>query len=89
MKIKIIYRKLGKEKAHGIAYSDGVIELDSRLKGRKRLEITIHEILHLLNPEDEEEEIIRKSVTLTKLLWSDGFRRIEKSTIEPYQDGTK
>ena len=34
-KIKIIYRKLGKEQAYGIASSDGIIEIDSRLKSKK------------------------------------------------------
>jgi len=35
MKIKIIHRKLGREQAHGIAESDGVVYIDSRLKGKK------------------------------------------------------
>ena len=39
LKIKIIYRKLGREQAHGLASSDGVIEIDERLKGKKHLEI--------------------------------------------------
>ena len=42
MKIKIIYRKLGKEQAYGISSSDGVIEIDERLKGKKMMEILIH-----------------------------------------------
>jgi hypothetical protein len=87
--IKIIYRKLGKEQAYGIASSDGIIELDSRLKSKKHLEVLIHEVMHLLQPEDEEEEIIRKSVTLTKILWKENYRRIDQSDHEPLQDGTK
>jgi len=89
MQIKIIYRKLGKEQAYGIASSDGIIELDSRLKSKKHLEVLIHEVMHLLQPEDEEEEIIRKSVTLTKILWKENYRRIDQSDHEPLQDGTK
>jgi len=88
-RIKIIYRKLGKEQAYGISSSDGIIELDSRLKSKKHLEVLIHEVMHLLQPEDEEEEIIRKSVTLTKILWKENYRRIDQSDHEPLQDGTK
>ena len=88
MRIKIIYRKLGKEQAYGISSSDGVIEIDERLKGKKMMEILIHEILHLLNPKDDEKTIIRKSVTLTKILWNEGYRRIDDTNDEPLQDGS-
>ena len=89
-RIKIIYRKLGKEQAYGIASSDGIIEIDSRLKSRKHLEVLLHELLHILQPKDSEEMIIKKSVTLTKILWQEGYRRIDQSTDhEPFQDGTK
>ena len=60
-RIKIIYRKLGKEQAYGIASSDGIIEIDSRLKSRKHLEVLLHELLHILQPKDSEEMIIKKS----------------------------
>ena len=88
MRIKIIYRKLGKEQAYGISSSDGVIEIDERLKGKKMMEILIHEILHLLNPKDDEKTIIRKSVTLTKVLWSEGYRKIDDTIGLPLQDGS-
>lgn len=87
-KIKIIYKKLGKEKAHGISYSDGEIFIDSRLKGKKKLEILIHEVLHLLNPMDSEETIVKKSVTLCKILWKEGYREIDNSEDVPLQDGS-
>jgi len=88
VRIKIIYRKLGKEQAYGISSSDGVIEIDERLKGKKHCEILIHEILHLLNPKDDEKTIIRKSVTLTKVLWSEGYRKIDDTIDLPLQDGS-
>jgi hypothetical protein len=88
-RIKIVYRKLGKEQAYGIASSDGVIEIDERLRSKKHLEVLIHEILHILNPKDSENTIIKKSVTLTKILWKEGYRRIDQSDHEPLQDGTK
>ena len=88
MRIKLIYKKLGREKAHGIAESDGVVYLDPRLKGKKALEIVLHECLHILNPLDDEKTIIRKSVTLTKILWKEGYRRADHDESEPLQDGS-
>ena len=88
MRIKIIYKKLGREQAHGIAESDGNIYLDPRLKGKKHLEILIHEVLHILNPNDSELAIIKKSITLTKVLWKEGYRRVDDTNDEPLQDGT-
>lgn len=89
MKIKVIHKKLGREQAHGIAESDGTIYIDPRLKGRKALEIYIHECHHLLNPEHSEEETIRQSVILTKMLWSLGYRMVDNSKHLPLQDGSK
>ena len=88
MRIKIIYRKLGKEQAYGISSSDGIIEIDERLRGKKAMEILIHELLHLTNPKDDEKTIIRKSVTLTKVLWKEGYRKIDDTIDLPLQDGS-
>jgi hypothetical protein len=88
VKIKIIYRKLGKEQAYGICSSDGIIEIDERLKGRKMLEVLLHELMHYINPMDDEKTIIRKSVTLTKILWNEGYRRVDDTNDEPLQDGS-
>ena len=88
MRIKIIYKKLGREQAHGIAESDGNIYLDPRLKGKKHCEILIHECLHLLYPADSELAIIKKSITLTKVLWKEGYRRVDDTNDEPLQDGS-
>ena len=52
------------------------------------MEILIHEILHLLNPKDDEKTIIRKSVTLTKILWAENYRRMDNTNDEPLQDGS-
>jgi hypothetical protein len=87
-RIRIIYKKLGKEKAHGISFSDGEIYIDSRLKGKKKLEIIIHEVMHLLNPTDSEEAIVKKSVTLCKILWKEGYRQMDNAEDVPLQDGS-
>ena len=89
MKIVIKYKKLGKEKVHGLAYEDGEVVIDSRLKGRKHLEILIHEVSHLLWAEADEATIVEKSITLTRILWKEGYRRVDNSKHLPLQDGSK
>jgi hypothetical protein len=89
MKIKVIHKKLGREQAYGMADSDGTIYIDPRMQGRKKLELYIHETLHCLYPEAEEEEIVLKSVVLTKLLWKMGYRQVDNSKHLPLQDGSK
>ena len=86
--IKVKYKKLGKEKVWGLADSQGIIYLDSRLKGKKHLEILIHETLHLLYPEDSEDEIVEKSIVLTNVIWKQRYRRLEEEKKMRLQDGT-
>lgn len=87
-RIKIKYCKLGKQKVWGFAHSDGLIEIDERLKGKKKLEIIIHEVMHLLNPTDEEDEVVRKSVLLTNTLWHERYRVVDNTEDIPMQDGS-
>jgi len=87
---KVKYRKLGKEKVYGWAHHEGnIVEMDSRLTGKKHMEILIHESMHLLFPELEEEEIEEKSIILTNTLWRQKYRRIDDSNNIPLQDGSK
>ena len=73
-------RKLGREKAWGLAHTaEGIIEIESSLKSRRRLNILIHEALHILNPEWSESKVIKQAGRLTKLIWTQNYRRIEKS----------
>jgi hypothetical protein len=89
MKIKIIYKKLGRERLWGEAnLNDNSIVLDSRLKGRKALEILIHECSHCILPSLNEDEIVRISTILTKVLWSENYRRIDNDDNIPLQDGS-
>jgi hypothetical protein len=83
--IKFIRRKLGKEQAWG-QQTGGRLEIDERLRGRKELEICIHESLHYLCEYMSEEEVIRVSAMLTRALWSDKWRRIDDSEHLPLQD---
>lgn len=84
------YKKLGRRKALGIVeHGDDIIYIDPRLKGRKQMEILIHEAMHILWPHivknDEEEEVIMISVELTKMLWSEGFRRVDTDESTDFQ----
>ena len=85
-KIKVVYRKLGRERAYGQA--DDFIELDPRLKGKKHCEILVHEAIHVLFPHLSEKEVIEKSILLTNTLWHEKYRRIEEGTSHALQDGT-
>jgi hypothetical protein len=87
-KIKVVYAKLGRDRAWGY-YNDGTVYIDERLKGKKHLEICLHECLHHLFPDASEEEVIRKSVLLTNTLWKEGYRRIDNDNSEELQDGKK
>lgn len=88
--IKVKYSKLGRDRVWGWAHQDdNTVELDVRLKGKKHLEILTHELIHLLIPKASEDETIRISVGLTKILWSEGYRRIDNSDDELLQDGKK
>jgi hypothetical protein len=85
--IKVKYSKLGRNKVWGYAHSeDNSIEIDIRAKGKKHCEILVHEAIHLLFPELEEEEVVKKSKLLTNLLWKEQYRRIDNDTTQPLQD---
>lgn len=87
--IKVVYEKLGKEKVWGYTTEDNTIHVDERCKGKKHCEIIIHETLHCLFPNLEENEIENKAIILTNLLWKEQYRRIDNSNNEPLQDGKK
>jgi hypothetical protein len=87
-KIKVVHQKLGRERAYGIA-EDDTVYIDQRLTGKKHLEILVHESLHVLWPEADEDEIVKKSVLLTNTLWNEHYRRVDNSNHTPLQDGKK
>ena len=74
---QIIHRKLGKEKAHGLAYcEEGIIHIDSTIKGLRHLDVLIHEITHIQNPKWSELKVEGHATEMAKLLWDLGYRRI-------------
>lgn len=70
--IRVVYTKI----ITNWGYSTGKfkIEIDKTLKGRKLLEILLHECVHELWPEATEEEVEYKSAVLARTLWAQGFR---------------
>jgi len=83
-RIPIVYKKL---KTKWGWCKDKHLELDIRLKGKKHLEILIHECLHHVFYEKSEEEIEKKAIILTNTLWHEGYRRPDNDTSQPLQDG--
>ena len=75
--LKIRDRKLGKEKAHGLAHAPDQIEIDPSQNSRERLDTVCHEALHLLLPNESEVRIIALANRMSDLLWRDRWRRIE------------
>ncbi|HVX48810.1 MAG TPA: hypothetical protein VHB48_01585 [Chitinophagaceae bacterium] len=77
--MKIIYRRLGREKAWGQAHcGENTIEIDPTLRGRHKLEIIIHEAMHIQNPAWEEEQVIQKSRQMANILWKERYRQIQQ-----------
>lgn len=71
-------RKLGREKAAGLCWEDGTLEIESRLVSWDRLEIILHEALHHLCPEKPESWVARNAKRMRRLMWNDRWRRIER-----------
>jgi hypothetical protein len=78
-KIHIRERRLGKERALGLAHHPDMIEIDPVKQGssRERLDTVIHEGIHLLLPDAGEMMVRAYANRLSDLLWRDNWRRIE------------
>jgi len=78
-KTKVVHRKLGREKADGLAYKGfAEIHIDERLSGKNYLLTAIHELLHIHRPELTEEEVVELSESLCDDLWELKIRRIDQ-----------
>lgn len=80
---RIRYRKLGRERAHGLwVRGNGRDEvwLDSRLKGRHKLTVAIHELLHSIEPDWSESRVQAASQMISHKLWEMGFRWVDNRT---------
>jgi len=86
-RIKFKRAKLGREGVWGDT-AQYPLRIDERCRGKKELEIYVHESLHYLFPKLAEEQIERKAILLTNTLWHEGFRKIDNDNNTPLQDGT-
>lgn len=78
-KIKVIDKKLGRQKAVGQAYTDArVIEVDPRQRSKSYLDTLIHEMLHVYNPEWSESKVTKTANEMTDIIWSKNYRRIKR-----------
>ena len=83
--INVIFKKL--KGVHGYAYlGKNKIEINSRIKGKKLLEIMIHEILHLSLPTLNERDIEIISIDITHTLWEQSFRQVDNTNSIAMQD---
>lgn len=79
--MKVVKRKLGKEKVWGLADTDNnTIEIDVRLNGKRLLLYYIHEALHILEPTWSETKIKKQASRLTAVLWKEKYRRVDVHT---------
>ena len=75
--VKVIWRKLGKERAWGQAtIGEGLIEIDPRLGAKRQLEVLCHEQVHLTFPEMPEAQVDRAGKDLARMLWAQDYRRV-------------
>lgn len=76
-KVKVVWRKLGRERAWGQAFlGEGTIEIDPRLGARRQLEVLCHEQVHLTFTDMSEAEVDRAGKDLAALLWAQDYRRV-------------
>jgi len=77
--IKIIERKLGRDKVLGWAYYDQpLIEIDSRLRDMLQQEVLLHELLHIALPDLTEEAVDRTAKFMANHTWRFGLRRVQQ-----------
>ena len=78
-KLRVIERKLGRERAWGQATSgEFLIEIDPRQHPKEYLDTIIHEALHIIEPDWSERKVSLTSRRISELMWGMGYRRIYK-----------
>ena len=76
--IKILLSHLGNYKADGLAWpEDRVMAIDKRLKGLRKLDVLIHEIIHNQNPKWPEIMVESKATEIAKILWELNYREVD------------
>jgi hypothetical protein len=76
--VKIVRRKLGRERADGLCTWDGKVHVDERLKGIAHLETVLHELLHNEFPSLREKAVAVASRNIAAAMFDDDWRRVEQ-----------
>ena len=75
--ITVFYRKLGKEKARGLAFVDKrEIHIDSRLVGKELLYVLVHEIMHVQNGKWAEIKVEGHSKEMADIIWEEMIKKM-------------
>lgn len=89
------FKRIGRHRAHGLAYVSptnpqlrGTIKIDRRLKGRRLLEVIMHELIHQVYPAMEEVEVTRLGRFLALCLYSWGIKIDEDHLWELVEQGS-
>ena len=78
-KIKVIYKKLAREKVWGLAYIDpDCVVIERRLKGKRLLKLLCHEISHIALPDCSEKQILKLEQLLGETLWEQNYRKVDQ-----------
>lgn len=78
-RLKIVERKLGRERAHGQCWKgENLIEIDPRQTARGYLNTLIHETLHCIFPAMSESTVNRAASKICRVVWERDFRRLKK-----------
>lgn len=86
----VIYKKLGRRKAFALVEpGEATIIIDKSVKGRKELEMFIHEGLHIVAPFLDEEYVTGMGAELARVMWAAGFRKTDQDASVPMQDELK
>jgi Zn-dependent peptidase ImmA (M78 family) len=71
--IKIVEKNI---KAYGYAYPEkNLIEISPKQTESQYLDTLIHELLHILNPEECETKVLKDASVIRYHLWKQGYRR--------------
>ena len=80
LKFRVVRRKL--DDCVGLAdFEDGIITIDPRQSKKEYLSTLVHEWLHLAIPSANERNIIKLEKSLARLIWNNGYRKIDKHKI--------
>lgn len=73
--IRVRFKKLGREKAMGLAYKDQrLIYIDPTQRGFDLLDTLCHECYHCQMPDLSEEAVSEFATELADILWKFGYR---------------